>query len=109
MEDANGGQVETPVTVAGGQPLLISGEGAGGQPLVLSAEDAAQLLAQAGIQLGDNEQVIIGGDQHGQGQITLQGGQQFQGLETAGLELKQEVRMKESNLAGRRTNLVILL
>lgn len=39
-----------------GAPLLISGD----QQLVLSPEDAAQLLAQAGIQLGDNEQVIIG-------------------------------------------------
>ncbi len=36
--------------------LLISGD----QQLVLSAEDAAQLLAQAGLQLGVNEQVIIG-------------------------------------------------
>ena len=49
-------------------PLLISGDN--NQQLVLSAEDAAQLLAQAGIQLGDNEQVIIGdvgGAHQGQG------------------------------------------
>lgn len=98
--DSSNGQAGIPVTSAGGQPLLISGEGAGGQPLVLSAEDAAQLLAQAGIQLGDNEQVIIGGDQQGQGQITLQGGQQFQGLETSGLELKQELMPQANAPAG---------
>ena len=40
--------------------LTDSGAGAAGQQLVLSAEDAAHLLAQAGIQLGENEQVIIG-------------------------------------------------
>lgn len=39
-----------------GTPLFISGD----QQLVLSQEDAAQLLAQAGIQLGDNEQVRSG-------------------------------------------------
>jgi hypothetical protein len=39
-----------------GASLFISGD----QQLVLSAEDAAQLLAQAGIQIGDHEQVIIG-------------------------------------------------
>ncbi len=33
---------------------------AGDQQIVLSAEDAANLLAQAGIQIGDNEQVVIG-------------------------------------------------
>ena len=42
--------------------LLISGVG-GDQPLVMSAEDAAQFLAQAGLQLADvadsGEQVII--------------------------------------------------
>ena len=57
-------QPVTNVISAGGQLLQISGGsvGAGGeqQPLVLSAEDAATLLAQAGIQLNDNEQVIIG-------------------------------------------------
>ena len=47
----------------GGEPqLLISGVG-GDQPLVMSAEDAAQFLAQAGLQLADvtdsGEQVII--------------------------------------------------
>ena len=36
--------------------VVLSGD----QQIVLSAEDAAQLLAQAGIQIGDNEQVIIG-------------------------------------------------
>ena len=45
----------------GEQQLLISG--AGDQPLVMSAEDAAQFLAQAGLQLADvtdsGEQVII--------------------------------------------------
>ncbi len=46
-----------------GEPqLLISGVG-GDQPLVMSAEDAAQFLAQAGLQLADvadnGEQVII--------------------------------------------------
>ena len=39
------------------QHMLISADN---QQLVLSAEDAAQLLAQAGLQLGDNERVIIG-------------------------------------------------
>lgn len=45
--------------------LLISGVG-GDQPLVMSAEDAAQFLAQAGLQLADvtdsGEQVIINSD-----------------------------------------------
>ena len=46
-----------------GEPqLLISGVG-GDQPLVMSAEDAAQFLAQAGLQLADvtdsGKQVII--------------------------------------------------
>ena len=36
--------------------VVLSGD----QQIVLSAEDAAQLLTQAGIQIGDNEQVIIG-------------------------------------------------
>lgn len=44
----------------GTTPMYITGGEGGQQPLVLSAEEAAQLLAQAGIQLGDNEQVIIG-------------------------------------------------
>ncbi|TRY76407.1 hypothetical protein TCAL_00036 [Tigriopus californicus] len=44
----------------GTTPMYITGGDGGQQPLVLSAEEAAQLLAQAGIQLGDNEQVIIG-------------------------------------------------
>ena len=42
--------------------LLITGAG-GDQPLIMSAEDAAQLLAQAGLQLtdiGDSERIIIG-------------------------------------------------
>jgi hypothetical protein len=42
----NGGQNET-------AQLLISGVGTGDQPLVMSAEDAAQFLAQAGLQLAD--------------------------------------------------------
>lgn len=49
------------------------------QQLVLSAEDAAQLLAQAGIQLGDHEQVIIGdmggADHDGGGGIEAGGGE----------------------------------
>ena len=36
--------------------VVLSGD----QQIVLSPEDAAQLLAQAGIQIGDNDQVIIG-------------------------------------------------
>ena len=48
---------------ANGGQLVISSDNQ--QQLVLSAEDAAQLLAQAGIQLGDNEQVIVGGDDVG--------------------------------------------
>jgi hypothetical protein len=49
--------------------LLITGAG-GDQPLIMSAEDAAQFLAQAGLQLadiGDSERIIIGQagqDQH---------------------------------------------
>lgn len=42
--------------------LLITGTGSD-QPLLLSAEDAAQFLAQAGLQLadiGDSERIIIG-------------------------------------------------
>ena len=42
--------------------LLITGAG-GDQPLIMSAEDAAQFLAQAGLQLadiGDSERIIIG-------------------------------------------------
>ena len=44
------------------QQLLVNAAD-GGQPLVLSAEDAAQLLAQAGLQLApgaDGEQVVLG-------------------------------------------------
>ena len=49
---------------SGEAQLLISGVGSGDQPLVMSAEDAAQFLAQAGLQLADvtdgsGEQVII--------------------------------------------------
>ena len=58
MEAAGNGTV----TVDGGQQLMISGVG-DGQPLVMSAEDAAQFLAQAGLQLADvtdsGEQIII--------------------------------------------------
>ena len=58
MEAAGNGAV----TVGGEQQLLISGVG-GDQPLVMSAEDAAQFLAQAGLQLADvtdsGEQIII--------------------------------------------------
>ena len=36
--------------------VVLSGD----QQIVLSAEDAALLLAQAGIPIGDNEQIIIG-------------------------------------------------
>ena len=42
--------------------LMITGA-AGEQPLIMSAEDAAQFLAQAGLQLadiGDSERIIIG-------------------------------------------------
>ena len=62
MEAAGNGTV----SVGGGeQQLLISGVG-GDQPLVMSAEDAAQFLAQAGLQLADvtdsGEQIIINSD-----------------------------------------------
>ena len=62
MEAAGNGAV----SVGGGeQQLLISGVG-GDQPLVMSAEDAAQFLAQAGLQLADvtdsGEQIIINSD-----------------------------------------------
>lgn len=61
MEAAGNGTVQ----ISGGQgeqQLMISGVG-GDQPLVMSAEDAAQFLAQAGLQLADvtdsGEQIII--------------------------------------------------
>merc|ERR1712223_1429373 len=78
--------------------LLISGVG-GDQPLVMSAEDAAQFLAQAGLQLADvadsGEQVIINSEslQNAAGlvkeedqQVTLNVGeqQQLEGVEGAG-------------------------
>jgi hypothetical protein len=50
------------VTPTSEAQLLITGAG-GEQPLILSAEDAAQFLAQAGLQLadiGDSERIIIG-------------------------------------------------
>ena len=50
------------VTPTSEAQLLITGAG-GEQPLLLSAEDAAQFLAQAGLQLadiGDSERIIIG-------------------------------------------------
>ena len=52
--------------------LLISGVG-GDQPLVMSAEDAAQFLAQAGLQLADVTD--------GTGQVIINSGD----LESAGL------------------------
>ena len=57
--------------------LLISGVG-GDQPLVMSAEDAAQFLAQAGLQLADvtdgTGQVIINsGDLESAGLIKVRG------------------------------------
>ena len=64
MEAAGNGTVQ----ISGGQgeqQLMISGVG-GDQPLVMSAEDAAQFLAQAGLQLADvtdsGEQIIINSD-----------------------------------------------
>ena len=63
MEAAGNGTVA--VEGQGEQQLLISGVG-GDQPLVMSAEDAAQFLAQAGLQLADvtdsGEQIIINSD-----------------------------------------------
>lgn len=54
------------VGIGGEAQLLITGA-AGEQPLIMSAEDAAQLLAQAGLQLadlGDSERIIIEGARH---------------------------------------------
>lgn len=71
-----------------GAPLLISG--GENQQLVLSAEDAAQLLAQAGIQLGDNEQVIIGDINEGAG-AAAEGQEDIAAAgEAAGLVVKGE-------------------
>ena len=52
-----------------GTSVLMSGD----QQIVLSAEDAAHLLAQAGIQIGDNEQVIMTqGGGHADGQQVME-------------------------------------
>jgi hypothetical protein len=54
------------VTPTSEAQLLITGA-AGDQPLIMSAEDAAQFLAQAGLQLadiGDSERIIIGDAGH---------------------------------------------
>jgi hypothetical protein len=62
--------------VGGEAQLLITGA-AGEQPLIMSAEDAAQLLAQAGLQLADigaSERIIIEGARHddGDGEVSRQ-------------------------------------
>lgn len=49
-----------------GQQVFVTG--ADGEQMVLSGPEAAALLAQAGISLGDQEQVMIG---QGQGEISL--------------------------------------
>ena len=81
---------------ASNAPLLISGTGEAGQHLVLSPEDAAQLLAQAGIQLGDNEQVIIGDVGQGQadqgGIVAVQG----QGGDLGSAEQQQVIKHNTS-------------
>ena len=59
-------------TTSDGQ-LLITGAG-GDQPLIMSAEDAAQFLAQAGLQLadiGDSERIIIGDARQDQQEVTI--------------------------------------
>ena len=48
-----------------GQQVFVTG--ADGEQMVLSGPEAAALLAQAGINLGDQEQVMIGGEQGDQG------------------------------------------
>ena len=53
--------------------LLITGSGSE-HPLIMSAEDAAQFLAQAGLQLadiGDSERIIIGEAHHNQQEVSL--------------------------------------
>jgi hypothetical protein len=53
--------------------LLITGP-AGDQPLIMSAEDAAQFLAQAGLQLadiGDSERIIIGDAGHSHQEVKI--------------------------------------
>jgi len=60
------------VTAGAEAQLLITGAG-GDQPLIMSAEDAAQLLAQAGLQLadlGDSERIIIGNARHDDGEVS---------------------------------------
>eukprot|EP00096_Caligus_rogercresseyi_P012518 TRINITY_DN5271_c0_g1_i1.p1 TRINITY_DN5271_c0_g1~~TRINITY_DN5271_c0_g1_i1.p1 ORF type:complete len:1348 (-),score=509.64 TRINITY_DN5271_c0_g1_i1:500-4543(-) len=59
-----------------GGELVISGE----QGLVLSASDAAQLLAQAGIQLSESDQVIIGGGGGGGEVLTTEEAQVVPGV-----------------------------
>jgi len=99
MEAAGNGTVQ----ISGGQgeqQLMISGVG-GDQPLVMSAEDAAQFLAQAGLQLADvtdsGEQIIINSEslQNAAGlvkeedqQVTLNVGEEGeQGQQLEGLAL----------------------
>jgi|LakMenEpi03Aug12_release.lakeMendotaPanAssembly.Ray.scaffolds.fasta_scaffold1333804_1 hypothetical protein len=53
--------------------LMITGAG-GDHPLIMSAEDAAQFLAQAGLQLadiGDSERIIIGEAHQNQQEVRL--------------------------------------
>ena len=46
--------------------------GAGGEGMVLSGPEAAALLAQLGIELGAQDQVIIGGDGEGDAAAILE-------------------------------------
>ncbi|CAB4070401.1 unnamed protein product [Lepeophtheirus salmonis] len=73
----------------GGEAQLVI---AGDQQLVLSASDAAQLLAQAGIQLSDQDQVIIGGTEDGHIQLGVDpnGGAGLSEEEAAALQQQQE-------------------
>lgn len=47
-----------------GQQVFVTG--ADGEQMVLSGPEAAALLAQAGINLGDQDQVMIGAGQQGE-------------------------------------------
>ena len=50
-----------------GQQVFVTG--ADGEQMVLSGPEAAALLAQAGISLGDQEQVMIGGQGQGESEL----------------------------------------
>ena len=52
-----------------GQQVFVTG--ADGEQMVLSGPEAAALLAQAGISLGDQEQVMMGGGGGGKTSLNI--------------------------------------